>query len=108
METIRFGDPVPLGLSVEAIHTWLHTMRTSTKHRYETLKGVLESIFARRPVWIRRTLDGLEEVRSIATHNLLSQVLGVVAFQYGSGPFKGLLVRAGEWGVTAVGDVSGG
>lgn len=97
VESIKFDDPIPDGITPEHLNAWLDSMRVDTRKRYEMLKAALEMIFMRRPIWMRRSLLRVEEVKSVSTQNLLLHVVSLVAFHYGSGPFRGLLVRSGEW-----------
>ena len=69
-------------------------MREDTKKRFHALELTLTRLFERRPLWQRRSLDRLEELQSTSA-NLLSNTLTLFAYNYVSGPFKGLLVRLG-------------
>lgn len=81
---VKWGDEIPRSSGGSAGKKWDQTRKE--------LLGVLNQLFAKRPIWRKRQLESNSEADR-AGAAILNEVLPEVAFIYSSGPFKGLWSR---------------
>ena len=83
----KWGDPIPTAVHLKAVK------RRGNSERYVSFKDKLTELFARRPIWSKRSIETTGFFRG--GEYLLGQLLPEVAYHFGSGPFKGLWIRYG-------------
>ena len=81
---VKWGDEIPRSSGGSAGKKWDHTRKQ--------LLGVLNQLFAKRPIWRKRQLESNSEADR-AGAAILNEVLPEVAFIYSTGPYKGLWSR---------------